>query len=95
MSVLESLSGKYRLPNPTTPEDLEVRWSKMLNFGDKVLLAGYYYEYRNAHHYFGAIYEFLSDDHTCEGEIGLRSISDLAFDDDGHAIEWAMKEAVK
>ena len=33
----------YRLPNPSTPEDLECRWSKVLNVGDKVLLAGYYY----------------------------------------------------
>ena len=31
---------KYRLPNPTTPEDLECRWSKLLNFGDKVIIAG-------------------------------------------------------
>ena len=37
----------YRLPNPTTPEDLECRWSKVLNFGDKVLLAGYYYNGKN------------------------------------------------
>ena len=33
----------YRLPNPSTPEGLECRWSKVLNFGDKVLLAGHYY----------------------------------------------------
>lgn len=95
MSALESLAKKYRLPNRTTTEGLELYWSNVLCFGGNVLLAGYYYEYGNAHHYFGAIYEFLSDDHTCEGEIGLRSISDLAFDDAGHAIEWAIKEAVK
>ena len=28
---------KYRLPNPSTPEDLETRWSKVLTFGDRVL----------------------------------------------------------
>ena len=44
----------YRLPNPTTPEDLECRWSKVLNFGDKVLLAGYYYNGQNKPCYFGA-----------------------------------------
>ena len=33
----------YRLPNPTTPEDLETRWSKVLTFGDKILLAGHFY----------------------------------------------------
>ena len=26
----------YRLPNPSTPEDLGCRWSKILTFGDKV-----------------------------------------------------------
>ena len=45
----------YRLPNPTTPEDLECRWSKVLNFGDKVLLAGYYYNGQNKPCYFGAV----------------------------------------
>ena len=44
----------YRLPNPTTPEDLECRWSKVL------------------------------------GTIGLRSASEVAFEDDGHAMAWAM-----
>ena len=38
---------KYRLPNPTTPEDLECRWSKLLTFGDKVVIAGYYYNGQN------------------------------------------------
>ena len=63
---------KYRLPNPTTPEDLECRWSKLLTFGDKVVIAGYYYNGQNKPCYFGATYEFLDDDHTCEGAIGLR-----------------------
>ena len=45
MTINEAMK-KYRLPNPTTTEDLEMRFSgmdgKVLNFGDKVLLAGYY-----------------------------------------------------
>ena len=61
---------KYRLPNPTTPEDLACGWSKTLTFGDKVLVAGHYYQH-NRPCYYGAVYEFLSDDHTCEGAIGL------------------------
>ena len=73
----------YRLPNPSTPEDLECRWTKVLNFGDKVLLAGHYYT-------FGAVYEHLDDDLSCEGIIGLRTASEVAFEDDGHAIAWAM-----
>lgn len=42
MTINEAMRT-YRLPNPTTPEDLECRWSKVLNFGDKVILAGHYY----------------------------------------------------
>ena len=82
----------YRLPNPSTPEDLKFRWSKVLNFGDKVILAGYYYNGKGKPSYFGAAYEFLSDDHTCEGAIGLAAASEVEFEDDGHAIAWAMQQ---
>ena len=34
MTINEAMRT-YRLPNPTTPEDLETRWSKVLTFGDK------------------------------------------------------------
>ena len=95
MTINEAMK-KYRLPNPTTTEDLEMRFSgmdgKVLNFGDKVLLAGYYYNGRNKPSYFGAAYEFLTDDHTCEGMIGLRAASEIEFEDDGHAIAWAMQQ---
>ena len=84
---------KYRLPNPTTPEDLECRWSRLLNFGDRVVIAGYYYNGQNKPCYFGAVYEFLSEDHTCEGAIGLRDASEVEFEDDGHAIAWAISRA--
>ena len=51
MTINEAMK-KYRLPNPTTTEDLEMRFSgmdgKTLNFGDKVLLAGYYYNGRTS-----------------------------------------------
>ena len=82
----------YRLPNPTTPEDLETRWSKLLTFGDKVVVAGYYYNGREKPSYYGAAYEFLGDDHSCEGTIGLRAVSEVEFEDDGHAIAWAMAQ---
>ena len=39
MTINEAMRT-YRLPNPTTAEDLETRWSKVLNFGDKVLADG-------------------------------------------------------
>ncbi len=91
MTINEAMRT-YRLPNPTTPEDLECRWSKLLTFGDKVVIAGYYYNGQNKPCYFGATYEFLDDDHTCEGTIGLRAASEVEFEDDGHAIAWAMQQ---
>ena len=91
MTIYEGMQ-KLRLPNPTTPEDLETRWSKTLTFGDKVLVAGYYYNGRNQPCWFGATYEFLTDDTTCEGAVGLRAVSEIEFEDDGHAIEWAMRQ---
>ena len=83
----------YRLPNPTTLEDLECRWSKVLTFGDRVLLAGYYSNGKNQPCYFGAVYEHLDDDRTCEGAIGLRAVSDVEFMDDGHAVAWAIQHS--
>ena len=91
MTINEAMRT-YRLPNPTTPEDLECRWSKVLNFGDKVLLAGYYYNGKNKPCYFGATYEWLTDDHTCEGTIGLKAVSGVDFNFDGEAIAWAMMQ---
>lgn len=95
MTINEGMK-KHRLPNPTTPEDLEMRFSgmdgKVVNFGDRVLLAGYYYNGKGMPCYFGAVYEFLEDDHTCEGIIGLRAVSEVEHQDDGHAIAWAMKQ---
>ena len=93
MTINEGMK-KYRLPNPTTSEDLEMRFSgmdgKILNFGDKVLLAGYYWNGKGKPCYFAASYEHLDDDLSCEGAIGLRAVSDLEFNDDGHAVAWAM-----
>ena len=84
----------YRLPETTTPENLETRFftgsATFLTFGNKTLMAGYYYSGRNANSYFGAVYEFTTDDHTCEGEIRLTVVSDKMFEDNGHAIAWAM-----
>lgn len=90
--TIEKAMRTYRLPNPTTPEDLESRWSKVLNFGDKVLLAGYYWSGKNKPSYFGAVYEHLDDDLSCEGIIGLRAASEVEFEDDGLAIAWAMQQ---
>lgn len=95
MTINEGMK-KYRLPNPTTSEDLEMRFSgmdgKILNFGDKVLLAGYYYNGKGNPCYFGAVFEHLDDDLSCEGTIGLRAVSEVEHTDDGHAIAWALSQ---
>lgn len=54
--------------------------------------AGYYYNGKNKPCYFAAAYEFLGDDRDCEAEIGLRAVSEVEFEDDGHAIAWAMRQ---
>ena len=89
--TINEAARTYRLPNPTTPEDLECRWSKVLNFGDRVLLAGYYWGGKGKPSYFGAVYEHLDDDLSCEGTIALRAASEVEFEDDGHAMAWAMQ----
>ena len=81
MKNLEKLARTFRLPETTTPENLACNWSCTLNFGNKVLLAGYFYSGRNANSYFGAVYEYITDDHTCEGEIRLTAVSDEMFED--------------
>ena len=95
MTINEGMR-KYRLPNPSTPEDLEMRFSgmdgKILTFGDRILLAGHYFNGIGTPCYYGAVYEFLDDDHTCEGAIGLREVSEVEHTDDGHAIAWAMAQ---
>lgn len=82
----------YRLPNPTTSEDLGCRWSHVLNFGDRVLLAGHYYNGKNKPCFYAAVYEHLDDDLSCEGAIGLRAVSEVEFTDEGHAIAWALSQ---
>lgn len=80
----------YRLPETTTMETLEMSWECILQFGDKVLLAGHYFG-KGRDYWYGATYEFVTGDHTCEGKIKLTAVSDELFEDNGHAIQWAMK----
>lgn len=95
MTINEGMK-KYRLPNPSTSEDLEMRFSgmdgKVLNFGDRVLVAGYFWNGQGKPSYFGAVYEHLDDDLSCEGTIGLREVSEVEHTDDGHAIAWALAQ---
>ncbi len=96
MTINEGMKA-YRLPNPSTPEDLEMRFSgmdgKVLNFGDTVLVAGYYWNGPGNPNYFAATYEYLDEGkHDCESAVGLRAVSELDFEDEGHAIAWAMNQ---
>ena len=93
MSKMTERARTYRLSNPSTPEDLKCRWSKTMRFGDKVIVAGYYYNGPGKPSYYGAVYEFLTEDSGCEAEIGLREVDGVEFMDEGRAIEWAIKNA--
>ncbi len=88
----------YRLPTATTPEDLEMRLAHnrgtILTYSDRILVAGYFYN-PNGRSYYGAAYRFTTTDHTCEGRIELVSISEDTFEDNGHAIAWAMASSMK
>ncbi len=83
----------YRLQRVTTPEELEMKMmyngGVVITFGDRILIAGYYYN-PNGRCYYGATYRFTTADHTIEGTVKLESISDDTFIDNGHAIAWAM-----
>ena len=85
----------YRLPETTTPEMLEMSLmndrGSILTFGNHILAAGYFYD-PNGRCYYGATYRFTTEDHTCEGAIGLKAVSGVEFEDDGHAIAWAMQQ---
>ncbi|MBQ9663311.1 MAG: hypothetical protein IJV40_09195 [Oscillospiraceae bacterium] len=89
--TIKEAERTYRLPNSATAEDLGCRWSHVLNYGDKVLLAGYYYQH-NRPSYFAAVYEHLDEDKSCEGAIGLRAVSDVIFEDEGAAIAWCIRQ---
>ena len=91
MMNIEKRAKEYRLPMTSTPENLEMSFSKLLTFGNKVLVAGYFYTYKG-NCYYGAAYEFTGSDHTCEGEVKLTAVSEERFEDDGHAIAWAMQQ---
>ena len=88
---MEKTNAKlWMIPEDTTVEDLEMDFDKALVYGDSVLVAGYYYRY-NEKSYYAAIYKFQDDEHNAESPIALVASSDYYFEDEGHAIEWAIK----
>lgn len=91
MTDLEKKAREYRLPMTGTPENIACRWTCNVNFGARFLVAGYYYAYKEPC-YYGAAYEYTTEDHTCEGEVRLAVVSDERFEDNGHALAWAMAQ---
>ena len=89
-------AATYRLPETTTPENLEMKLMNnlgtILTFGDRILAAGYFYD-PNGRSYYGAVYRFTTEDHTCEADNKLVSVSDEIFIYNGHAKAWAMGKA--
>ncbi len=86
---LTTQAKAYRLPQTSTPENLEMNFSTVLTFGDRVLVAWYFYspDHKN---YAAAVYRFTADDHSIEGEVELVEVAAEQFIDNGHAIAWAI-----
>lgn len=93
MSEMEKKAYEYRLPMETTQENLECQWSKTMKYGNKVIMAGHYYNGMNKPCYFGAVYEFTTDKTTCEDLIKLTAASEVEFWDEGSAIAWTIQKA--
>ena len=89
------ITNKARLRDRETPESLEIRFSRdgvTLTYGDRILVAGFYWNGPGMPSYFGAVYEALNDEPMdTETDLELVATSDKFFEDAGHAIEWAMK----
>jgi hypothetical protein len=85
--------SKFRLPLHATMEELECNWSKVIRYGNVVIVAGYYYNGIGNPCYFSAFYmpSSADDDFTCETPLDCKWCSDVEFEDDGHAIVGAIK----
>ena len=95
MSRMTELAKENRVALKTTPEELEgrERWGKIIRYGNRILVAGHRYQ-RDGKNWIGMVYEFLDDDETgVEDFIGIREVSAEKFEDEGHAIEWAIRNA--
>ena len=96
MTDLGRKADAYHLDLVTTPEHIEEKFFTsdvvFLNFGNKILMSKYCYTWKNEIGYCAAIYQFTTENHDCEGTIELVKVSDELFEDNGHAIEWAVKQ---
>ena len=90
---LVGMAREYRLPLKSTEEDLARDWETVLRYGNRILLAGHWYN-PDVKSWIAAVYEFLDDSETStEDRIGIREVSAERFEDNGHAIAWAVQNA--
>lgn len=78
--------SKFRLPLRATMEELECSWSKVVRFDNSIIIAGYYFMGRGKPSYFAAIYDCTEEDFSCESVLECVWVSDVKYEDDGHAI---------
>lgn len=97
MTALTQRRQELRLEWRETPERLEKKIARVgagtiLAYGDKILMAGWYYNGPEEPRWYAAIYETLGDAEPDdpEADLGLLTISPGFFQDEGHAIEWAI-----
>ena len=85
---------RYGVPTRATIESLERRWNCVIKYDDYVIMAGHYYwGGAGKPNYFAAIYSYLEDgvEHDCESDMELSRLTEIVFEDTGHAIKWAIE----
>lgn len=87
------MKNKYRLPETSTQEQLEMNWSTVIKYGDFVLISGYFYQGAGKDSHIAAIYRFTTADRDVEAPIRLEKVSEEFFSDAGHAIAWGIGNA--
>lgn len=83
----------------TTPESLEQKYEngdgRVIYYGNRVVTEGYLNTGEEKPCYYGAVYKYTTKDHSGNGAIRLLEFSGIRFQDDGHAIAWAIRRAEK
>lgn len=94
---------KYVLWEHTTPEDLEMfqecyhRITSLCRYGKHIIVSGSYCIPKDdgtEGMFFGAVYDFTTEDDSSECPVHLVKVSDPEFRDDGHALLWGMNQCI-
>ena len=86
---------RYGVPTRATIESLERRHDCVIEYGDHVIMAGHYYMGGYGQpNYYAAIFDYLEDgvEHDCESDMELAWLTDIEFEDKGHALKWAISK---